>query len=122
MKRTRKDVGSALKFAVLSFNRADDDEALTDAIVQAAKIEEKLRTVTKIEFDAYRRDVLKDGNPDTPLAAFGAKVRGPEDNGGFVGVPYLDVDGEFKVEEDWTRGNKGDQWNGEWEFLFVPIG
>ena len=119
MKYTRKEVGSAQKFVVLSFEREKDDSVLNDGIVRAAMTTERLRPVSKDEFDTYRRDVLNGRKPKTCITAFGNTTRGPADSGSFPGVPYLNTNGKIGVIENWSRGNTGDQWSGEWEFLFA---
>ncbi len=119
MKRTRKEYGAdGHKFVVLGFIRKASDPVLNDEGVESVRVEEKLRPVTQDEFGHFHN--LIGDKPAKPIAAFGNIARGPSDSGSLSGVPYLDIDGEVKVEENWTRGNTGDQWNGDWEFVFAP--
>lgn len=120
MQRTRKEVGSTKKFVLLSFTREDGDHALNDSAVQAAMTEERLRKVSQSEFLIYRREVLKGGKPEARTVAFGNLDRGPADTGGFPGVPCINTDGKVEIDENWTRGNTGDLWDYDCEFLFVP--
>ena len=120
MEQTRKEypIASGSKFVVLSFVRGTNDPPLNDETVGLARQREALRPVTQEEFDHFRKFV---GEISKPIAAFGNTMRGPSERGEFPGVPYLDTDGEIKVEENWTRGNTGDLWGDNWEFLFVAL-
>ena len=117
MKWTRTEYSAnGHKFVVLSFDREADDPVLNDKCIETARIEEGLRSVTRDEFNRFRNAVGK--KPAKPIAAFGNIARGSSE-AGFTGVPFLDTDGEVRVEENWTRGNTGDLWNGDWEFVFA---
>ena len=105
------------QIVLLNFTREDGDQVLDDAMVRSAATEENLRPVSQEEFEAFRQEI---GIPETRIAAFGNSASGPRFTGSFPGVPYLNTDGKAAVEENWTRGNTGDQWNGEWKFAFVP--
>lgn len=120
MIHTRKEMGNSPKFVLLSFTAEEGDSSLNDETVQMAMTEEQLRPVSKDEFKAFCGEVLKEGKPKTSIAAFGNTVRGPEDSGSFPGVPYLNINGEIGVNENWTRGNTGDLWGDDWEFVFTP--
>lgn len=101
------------RFVLLVFT---SDEGLNDAAVSFAASKEHLCPVTQAEFGVLLQKV---GKPKIRIAAFGNTARGNSE-AGFIGVPFLDTDGSVKVEENWTRGNTGDQWNGSWKFAFVP--
>lgn len=118
VKRTRKEYGAnGHKFVVLGFDRESGDPTLNDKDVDSARTEEGLRPITRDEFSHFRSLIAT--NPTKRIVAFGNTARGSSE-AGFAGVPFLDTDGEVKVEENWTRGNAGDLWNGNWEFVFAP--
>lgn len=118
MKRTRKEFSTDnRKFVVLSFSREAGDPVLNDKAVESARVEEGLRPVTQDEF-GHLLSILGE-NPTKPIAAFGNTSRGPAENGGFSGVPYLDTNGEERVKENWTRGRTADLWDDGWEFVFA---
>lgn len=121
MRHERKNVNNG-KQVVLKFTLAKGDPTLDDDVIKETMAKEKLRAVTKAEFEDYCRKVLGENKPATPLAMFGNCGRGPFESGGFVGIMYLDVDGEVKISENWTRGNSGKEWGGDWEFLLAPAG
>ncbi|MBI2633460.1 MAG: hypothetical protein HYW78_03700 [Parcubacteria group bacterium] len=97
--------------------RMRGETVLRDNDIQFEILKRWLRPVTKNEWAYFCSSGLM---PEVPIVAFGISARGPEDSGGFAGVPYLDTDGNVKVIENWTRGSTGDQWNTEWEFVFLP--
>lgn len=107
------------KQVVLRFAREKGDPTLDDDIIKKTMIDEKLRPVTKTEFEDYCRKVLGKKNPKMPIVMFGNYSRGPSDRGSFAGIMYLDTDGDVKVIENWTRGSSGKDWGDGWEFLLA---
>ena len=108
------------KQVILKFIREDGDPTLDDDFINTVMAKEKLRPVTKSEFEDYCSKVLGKKNPKVPLVMFGNIGRG-ESEAHFAGVMFLDTDGEGGVIENWTRGSTGKQWSGDYEFLLAPI-
>lgn len=113
--------GTAVSFALLSFTLEKGDSLLTDEVIKGAQIQEKLRPVTREEFNAYRHEILHGGKPEIRIVAYGNSARGSSEDGSFVGTPFLNTSGEIGIVENWIRGQNGDEWEGEWKFLFTPL-
>jgi hypothetical protein len=122
MRCDREEVrGLLTPFILLSFVLEGGDSVLTDEVIKAAQIREKLRPVTQEEFNAYWHEILHGGKPEIRIAAYGNSALGPSEAGSFVGTPFLNTSGKIGIVENWTRGQRGDEWEGEWRFLFAPL-
>jgi hypothetical protein len=120
MQRNRKEVqNEGIDFVVLTFVPQEGDSIMNDRIVQSAMAEERLRPVTREEFMLYLETVER--YPKQFVLAFGNIVRGPEESGGFPGIPYYNSNGVIDVLENWTRGSSGDLLDCDWEYVFAPI-
>ncbi len=108
------------KFILLRFIR-EYESVLTDNHIETAILFEHLRPVTANEFKLYLRDVLGSIPPQIRIALYGNIVHGPSTQGSLPGIPYLDTTGIVQIIENWTRGSTCDQWNDDWEFLFVSV-
>lgn len=107
------------KFVVATL-ASGENSVLNDTTVVQFMTDNNLRPVKRDELPEFIAVVEPERTAN--IAFFGNKANGPSDSGSFVGVPFLDVNGKLDVEQDWTRGNTGDQWNGEWMFAFVEEG
>lgn len=107
--------------AVYSIVRFPGHNLVTDADVREVMKNETLRSVTQAEFNDYHSRNFRNTLPERKEAAFGNTCAGPAEQGGFTGTPYLDTDGDLKVAETWARGSDGDQWEGDWGFVFYQL-
>lgn len=113
--------GLRLQFVLLRFVQEEGDSVLTDKVIKETQLQHKLRPVTQREFFDYWREILHRGKPEVRIAAFGNFMRGDPESGGFVGIPFFDTSGCIKLAENWARGQNGDDWAGDWMFLFTPL-
>jgi len=104
---------------MLNFDGLETGTDLRDAMVQAAATRERLRPVTRDEFHLFWRTIWT-RKFKKPVVAFGNTARG-DSEAQFAGVPYIDVDGQIKVIENWTRGMDGDSWSSDWSFLLKEL-
>ena len=107
--RTNVRMGG-VPFVLINFPVDDVELSVIDKVAGA----EGLRPVTRDEFFTYR-DHLPSRKPDAKTMAFGNKLGGDFDSGGFHSMPYLDTDGKVKTHENWVRRL------GTWKYVFAPI-
>jgi len=107
-------------FVVILFIREDPIPHLQDAEVAEAMKLEKVQPVSQDDFAFFRASIWLPKMFEQRLAAFGDTVSGPNP-GNFSGVPFIDLNGEMKVEENWTRGPGADIWKGDWGFVFKEL-
>ena len=115
--RQREIKRVVVDFVLLKFYFEKGESVLKDDDIQLIMLKKWLRPVTENEWVYFTSSSFV---PNVPIAAFGKRARSSKDSGWFTGVSYLDIAGNVKVIENWKRGSTGDQWDGEWEFLFSP--
>jgi hypothetical protein len=117
--REYKEGISAL-FVLLKFILKEKD-VLTDKMIKETIAQEGLRPVSQEEFKIFQREIIHGGKPEIRIVAYGNAARGSSETGSFCGTPFLNTSGKIGIVENWTRGQDGDAWEGEWKFLFVPL-